>query len=119
MEFYAMKAVLCKQFGPPDSLVRGVALAQGRPGRGGRGGEGGERQLPRRAHHPEQVPVQAAAAVLAGSELAGVVKEVGAGRQGWQAGDKVIAFTTYGAFAEEVKTEAVAPGAVAPKEWIS
>ena len=26
--------------------------------------------------------------------------------QGWRAGDKVMAFTTYGAFAEEVKTEA-------------
>ena len=42
-----------------------------------------------------------------GSELAGVVKEVGAGRAGRRVpGDKVIAFTTYGAFAEEVKTEA-------------
>jgi NADPH2:quinone reductase len=41
-----------------------------------------------------------------GSELAGVVKEVGAGVTNVKAGDKVIAFTTYGAFAEEVKTEA-------------
>jgi NADPH2:quinone reductase len=41
-----------------------------------------------------------------GSELAGVVKEIGPGVQGWRAGDKVIAFTTYGAFAEEVKTDA-------------
>jgi len=41
-----------------------------------------------------------------GSELAGVVKEAGAGVAGFKAGDRVIAFTTYGAFAEEVKTEA-------------
>jgi len=41
-----------------------------------------------------------------GSELAGVVKEAGAGVAGFKPGDRVIAFTTYGAFAEEVKTEA-------------
>jgi NADPH2:quinone reductase len=42
-----------------------------------------------------------------GSELAGVVKEVGAGVSSVKPGDKVIAFTAFGAFAEEVKTEAV------------
>jgi NADPH:quinone reductase len=41
-----------------------------------------------------------------GSELAGVVKEVGPDVARWKAGDKVMAFTTYGAFADEVKTEA-------------
>ena len=41
-----------------------------------------------------------------GSELAGVVKEIGDGVTNVKPGDKVIAFTTYGAFAEEVKTEA-------------
>jgi NADPH2:quinone reductase len=41
-----------------------------------------------------------------GSELAGVVKEVGEGASGVRVGDRVIAFTTYGAFAEEVKTDA-------------
>src|SRR5207247_10477902 len=41
-----------------------------------------------------------------GSGLAGVVKEVGAGVSSVRPGDRVMAFTTYGAFAEEVKTEA-------------
>ncbi|HWA37838.1 MAG TPA: NADPH:quinone oxidoreductase family protein, partial [Burkholderiales bacterium] len=41
-----------------------------------------------------------------GSELAGVVKEVGEGVTRFKPGDKVIAFTGHGAFAEEVKTEA-------------
>ena len=41
-----------------------------------------------------------------GSELAGVVKEVGDGVTAFRPGDRVMAFTTYGAFAEEVKTEA-------------
>ena len=46
-----------------------------------------------------------------GSELAGVVKAVGAGVTGFEPGDRVMAFTTYGAFAEEVTVE---PGRLLP-----
>ena len=102
-----MKAVLCKQYGPPDSLV--------------------VEELPSPHPGPGEVVVSVKAASVnfpdvliiqnkyqfkpplpfsPGSELAGVVKEVGAGVTGYRAGDKVMAFTTYGAFAEEVKTEA-------------
>jgi len=41
-----------------------------------------------------------------GSEMAGVVKSVGGGVTAFKPGDTVMAITTYGAFAEEVKTEA-------------
>ncbi len=103
-----MKAVLCKQFGPPDSLAI--------------------EELPSPCAGPGEVVIAVKAASLnfpdvliiqnkyqfkpplpfsPGSELAGVVKEVGAEVKGWRPGDKVMAFTTYGAFAEEVKTEAV------------
>jgi NADPH2:quinone reductase len=41
-----------------------------------------------------------------GNELAGVVKEVGPGVRNVRVGDRVMAFTAYGAFAEEVKLEA-------------
>jgi NADPH2:quinone reductase len=41
-----------------------------------------------------------------GSELAGVVKEIGLGVTGIQPGDRVMAFTIHGAFAEEVSLEA-------------
>jgi NADPH2:quinone reductase len=41
-----------------------------------------------------------------GSELSGVVKAVGDGVTHVKAGDRVMAITGYGAFAEEVKTEA-------------
>src|SRR5687768_8150755 len=102
-----MKAVLCKQYGPPESLTF--------------------EELPSPRAGPGEVVVAVRAASLnfpdvliiqnryqfkpplpfsPGSELAGVVQEVGAGVAHWKAGDRVIAFTTYGAFAEEVKTEA-------------
>src|SRR5207302_32583 len=54
-----------------DAGRRGSALAARRAGRSGGVGQGGERQFSRRAHHPEQVPVQAAAAVLSGKRAGG------------------------------------------------
>ncbi len=102
-----MKAVLCKQYGPPESLTF--------------------EELPSPTPAPGEVVVSVKAASVnfpdvliiqnryqfkpplpfsPGSELAGVVKEVGPDVARWKAGDKVMAFTTYGAFAEEVKTEA-------------
>src|SRR5260221_5373401 len=102
-----VKAVVCREYGPPDSLV--------------------VEELPSPEAGPGEVVVTMKAASVnfpdvliiqnkyqfkpplpfsPGSELAGVVKQVGSGVTGWKPGDKVIAFTTYGAFAEEVKTEA-------------
>jgi len=102
-----MKAILCRQFGPPESLVF--------------------EDLPSPAAGPGEVVVSVKAASVnfpdvliiqnkyqfkpplpfsPGSEMAGVVKEIGAGGTNARPGDKVIAFTTYGAFAEEVKLEA-------------
>ena len=102
-----MKALLCKQFGPPESLVL--------------------EEVPSPTPGPGEVVISIKAASVnfpdvliiqnkyqfkpplpfsPGSELAGVVKEVGPGVTHVKPGNKVIAFTTYGAFAEEVKTEA-------------
>jgi NADPH2:quinone reductase len=102
-----MKAVLCKQFGPPDSLVV-EEVASPEPSTG-------EVVIAVRAasvNFPDVLIIQNKYQVKPplpfspGSELAGVVKEVGAGVQGFKPGDQVMAFTTYGAFAEEVKTDA-------------
>jgi NADPH:quinone reductase len=102
-----MKAVLCKQFGPPDSLVV-EEVASPKPSTG-------EVVIAVKAasvNFPDVLIIQnkyqfkPPLPFSPGSELAGVVKEVGAGVQGFKPGDKVMAFTTYGAFAEEVKTDA-------------
>jgi NADPH2:quinone reductase len=103
----AMKAVLCKQYGPPESLTF-EELPSPRPGPG-------EAVVTVRAasvNFPDVLIIQnkyqfkPPLPFSPGSELAGVVKEVGEGVAGFKPGDRVIAFTTYGAFAEEVKTEA-------------
>jgi NADPH2:quinone reductase len=102
-----MKAVLCKQYGPPESLVI-EDLPPQKPGPG-------EVVVSVRAasvNFPDFLIIQnkyqfkPPLPFSPGSELAGVVKEVGAGVSNVRPGDRVIAFTTYGAFAEEVKTEA-------------
>ena len=102
-----MKAVLCKQFGPPESLVI-EELPSPKAG-------AGEVVLSVKAasvNFPDFLIIQnkyqfkPPLPFSPGSELAGVVKEVGSGVTHVRAGDRVIAFTTYGAFAEEVKTEA-------------
>ena len=102
-----MKAVLCKQFGPPEALVV-EELPSPKAG-------AGEVVLTVKAasvNFPDVLIIQnkyqfkPPLPFSPGSELAGIVKEVGAGVTSVRPGDRVIAFTTYGAFAEEVKTEA-------------
>jgi NADPH2:quinone reductase len=102
-----MKAVLCKQFGPPESLVV-EELPSPKAG-------AGEVVVSVRAaslNFPDVLIIQnkyqfkPPLPFTPGSEMAGLVKEVGDGVVGYKPGDRVIAFTTYGAFAEEVKVEA-------------
>jgi len=103
-----LKALLCKQFGPPESLVLEDLLS---PSAGA-----GEVVISIKAasvNFPDVLIIQnkyqfkPPLPFSPGSELAGVVKEVGAGVSNVKPGDKVIAFTAFGAFAEEVRTEAV------------
>lgn len=102
-----MKAVLCKEYGPPDSLV----LAEVEPLRPGKG----QVVISVKAcgvNFPDTLIIQGKYQLkpdmpfTPGSEIAGIVKEVGEGVEHVQVGEHVIAFTGVGGFAEEVAADA-------------
>ncbi len=97
-----MKALLCKAYGGPETLVI-EELPSPRPA-------AGEVVIDVKAagvNFPDVLIIQNKYQVkpplpfAPGAELAGVIKEVGAGVTGFTPGDRVIAMTTWGAFAEE------------------
>jgi len=99
--------VLCTAYGPPESL----AIADVPPPVAGPG----EIVLSTRAaslNFPDLLIIQNRYQIKPplpfspGSEAAGVVSAIGEGVDTVEPGDRVMAFTTYGAFAEQVKTEA-------------
>lgn len=102
-----MKAVLCKEYGPPEKLsVEDVAELK--PGKG-------QVVVTVKAcgvNFPDALIIQGKYQMKPpfpfspGSEIAGVVKEVGEGVSSVKPGDRVIAFTFYGGYAEEVLAEA-------------
>jgi NADPH2:quinone reductase len=102
-----MKAVLCKTWGLPDTLV--------------------VEDLPDVVPGPGQIAIDVQAAGVnfpdvliiqnkyqfrpelpftPGSELAGVVRAVGEGVSGFKPGDKVLAFVSQGAFAQQIAVQA-------------
>src|SRR3954468_3230921 len=103
----AMKAVVCKQYGPPESLVL-EELASPTPA----AGEVVVSVKAASVNFPDVLIIENKYQLKPplpfspGSELAGIVKAVGGGVTHIKAGDRVMAITGYGAFAEEVKTEA-------------
>jgi NADPH2:quinone reductase len=102
-----MKAVLCKQFGPLESLV-----VEELPSPKAGAGEVIVSVKAASLNFPDVLIIQnkyqfkPPLPFSPGSEMSGVVKEVGEGVRGYKPGDRVIAVTGYGAFAEEVKVEA-------------
>ena len=103
-----MKAVLCKAYGMPDTLVI-EELEPLHPGKG-------QVVVSVKAcgvNFPDTLIIQGKyqfkpeLPFSPGSEVAGIVKEVGEGVKVYKAGDHVIAFTGWGGFAEEVVVDAV------------
>ncbi|MFL6662891.1 MAG: NADPH:quinone oxidoreductase family protein [Rhizobacter sp.] len=102
-----MRAVLCKRYGPPSELVvEDVASPKA-----------GDGQVLVAVHaagvnFPDTLIIQGKyqfkpeLPFSPGGEVAGIVREVGPGVTGIAAGDRVIAATTWGGYAEEVVAEA-------------
>ena len=103
----SVKAVVCKQYGPPETLVvEELPSPRAGPGEAVVSVKAASVNFPDVLIIQNKYQFKPPLPFSPGSELAGVVKEVGAGVSSVRPGDKVMAFTTYGAFAEEVKTEA-------------
>jgi len=98
-----MKAILCKQYGPPDSLV----LEDLPPLKAGKGQvvvsvKAAGVNFPDTLIIQNKYQFKPALPFSPGSECAGIVKEAGEGVTAVKPGDSVIALTTYGSFAEEI-----------------
>src|SRR2546429_2966172 len=102
-----MKAVLCKAFGPPESL----AIEEGEPLKPGKGqvvisvkacGVNFPDTLIIQGKYQSKPPFP----FIPGSEVAGVVKELGEGVVTFNVGTRVMAYIGMGGFAEEVVADA-------------
>ena len=102
-----MKAVLCKAYGPPDSLVfEDVASPVPGPGEAVVTVKAASVNFPDVLIIENKYQVKPPLPFSPGSELAGIVKVVGDGVTHLKPGDRVMAITGYGAFAEEVTVDA-------------
>ncbi len=102
-----MRAVLCKAYGPPESLViEEVVLPPPGPGEVVISVRAASVNFPDVLIIENKYQVKPSLPFSPGSEVAGVVKAAGDGAGNVKVGDAVMAFTTYGGFAEEVKTDA-------------
>ena len=102
-----MKAVLCKQLGLPDTLVvEDVPALKAGPGEAVVSVKAAGVNFPDVLIIQGKYQFKAELPFSPGGEVAGVIKEVGEGVQGFKPGDRVIAGGTYGGFAQEFVAEA-------------
>jgi len=102
-----MNALLCTQFGPPDLLeIRDLPSPVASPGEVVIAVKAASVNFPDFLIIQNKYQFKPDLPFSPGSELTGIVKEVGSGVSGLAPGDRVMAFTTFGAFRQEVKVEA-------------
>ena len=102
-----MKAVVCKAFGPPESLViEDLPSPTPGPGEAVISVKSASVNFPDVLIIQNKYQMKPPLPFSPGSELAGIVKAVGDGVTSFRPGDAVMAITGYGAFAEEVTVDA-------------
>jgi NADPH2:quinone reductase len=102
-----MKAVLCKQFGPPSSLVvEDVAPLQPAAGEVVVAVHAASVNFPDSLIIENKYQFKPELPFSPGGEVAGTVAAVGAGVTGWAVGDPVIAMCGWGGFADELRVSA-------------
>jgi NADPH:quinone reductase len=102
-----MKAMLCKQFGPPESLVlEDVAALKADKDKVVIDVKACGVNFPDTLIIQNKYQFKPELPFSPGGEVAGVVKQMGEGVTNVKVGDRVIAFTGWGGFAEEVVTDA-------------
>lgn len=101
-----MKAVVCRQWGPPESLVvEEVASPVPAAGEVLVDVHAAGVNFPDSLIIQKKYQVQPDLPFTPGAEVAGVVRAVGEGVTQWKAGDRVIANTPWGGYAEQLAVE--------------
>ena len=101
-----MKAVVCKAWGPPESLViedRPALVAA--PGMVVMSVKAANVKFSDTLIIQNKYQTKPKLPFIPGSEVAGVLKAIGAGVEGWKVGDRVAAQAADGGYAEEVMVE--------------
>jgi NADPH2:quinone reductase len=102
-----MKALLCTQYGPADLLeLREVESPSAGPGEVIVAVHAASVNFPDVLIIENKYQFKPPLPFSPGSELAGVIKAVGPEVTGARVGDRVMAFTVHGAFAEEIRLDA-------------
>jgi NADPH2:quinone reductase len=111
-----MRAVLCKAYGPPETLVvEDIPSPVPGPGEAVIAVKAASVNFPDVLIIENKYQLKPRLPFSPGSELAGVVKAIGDGVTSFQPGDRVMAITGFGAFAEEVTTDTRRLLAIPPK----
>ena len=102
-----MKAVVCKAWGPPESLVvEDRPSLKAAPGMVVLSVKAANVKFSDTLIIANKYQTKPELPFIPGSEVSGVVKAVGAGVDGWKVGDRVSAQSPSGGYAEEVCVEA-------------